>query len=109
MDSVQLQMSDAGEILGPIAIGEEETLDIEQVDLKSLTKDALIELVESQRGILKETMEEMETIKVTHGKQINDINEYYKSQLHMKDLQLGYKDRKFKMIKDLIQLEGEIE
>lgn len=108
-ESVQLEMSDTGEIVEPTNIGSEDTLAIEAVNLKSLTKDELIELITNTRKALEDTMEEADANKIMHGKQINDINEYYKGQLHMKDLQLGYKDRKFKMIKDIIQLEGEIE
>lgn len=108
MDSVQLQMDDAGEIVEPTEIGSEDTLDIKPVDYKSLTKEELIQLAKDQVRSMESLAEELETLKVMHGKQINDINEFYKGQLNMKDLQIAYKDRKFKMIKDIIQLEGEI-
>lgn len=108
MDSVQLQMNDAGEVVEPVEIGSEDTLDIEPVDYKSLTKEELIQLAKDQVRSIEALAEELETVKIMQGKQINDINEFYKGQLNMKDLQIAYKDRKFKMIKDIIQLEGEI-
>lgn len=108
MDSVQLQMNDDGEIVEPTEIGSEDTLDIEPVDYKSLTKEELIQLAKDQARSIEDLAEELETVKITQGKQISDINDFYKGQLNMKDLQIAYKDRKFKMIKDIIQLEGEI-
>lgn len=107
MNGVQLGMDDNGEV---VEFQQDiETVPVEKVDYNSLTKAELIEIAEAQRLEIQTAKAEFDRANVAFGEQINGINDYYNELIKTKDLQLAYKDRKFKMILDIINLEGKIE
>lgn len=98
----QLYIKDDG------SIGEqplEDTLEIEKVDYKKLDKVDLIRLCNEKDATLKSYEAERNNRQDSFNKEIEDMNAYYVARINELKSLLKYYERKFTLIKDLINIE----
>lgn len=98
----QLYIKDDG------SIGEqplEDTLEIEKVDYKKLDKVDLIRLCNEKDATLKSYEAERNNRQDAFNKEIEDMNTYYVARINELKSLLKYYERKFTLIKDLINIE----
>ena len=96
MDNVELLKTNKPEI---------EALDLETVDLKSLTKEQLINLVEQHKTACANYENTIESMKEKNKEATDELTEYYNK--HMSELNslVKYYERKLKVLKDIINIE----
>jgi hypothetical protein len=82
-----------------------DTLEIEQVDYKKLDKVDLVRLCTEKDTAIKSYETERKNSQDKFNKEIEDMNEYYV--LKIKELKslIKYYEKKFTLIKDLINIE----
>lgn len=102
INTSQLYIKDDG------SIGEqplEDTLEIEKVDYKKLDKVDLIRLCNEKDSAIKSYEAERQTRQDAFNKEIEDMNTYYVARINELKSLLKYYERKFTLIKDLINIE----
>ena len=98
----QLYIKDDG------SIGEqplEDTLEIEKVDYKKLDKVDLVRLCNEKDAAIKSYEAERNNRQDAFNKEIEDMNTYYVARINELKSLLKYYERKFTLIKDLINIE----
>lgn len=98
----QLYIKDDG------SIGEqplEDTLEIEKVDYKKLDKVDLVRLCNEKDAAIKSYEAERNNKQDAFNKEIEDMNTYYVARINELKSLLKYYERKFTLIKDLINIE----
>lgn len=98
----QLYIKDDG------SIGEqplEDTLEIEKVDYKKLDKVDLVRLCNEKDSAIKSYEAERNNRQDAFNKEIEDMNAYYVARINELKSLLKYYERKFTLIKDLINIE----
>ena len=99
---VQLEMNDDGLIVEP-----NETLEITKVSYENLDKVDLIRLCKEKDNHIQSYEAERNTTKDYYNTQIKDLNEYYSKKLKEHKAIISYYERKFELIKNLIDIEKE--
>lgn len=98
----QLCLQDDGSIAEmPI----EDKLSIEQVDYKKLDKVDLARLCSEKDASIKSYEAERKNVQARHNKEIEDMNNYYVARINELKSLIKYYERKFTLIKDLINIE----
>lgn len=82
-----------------------DTLDAIRVDYKKLDKVDLTRLCKEKDATLKKYEEERRTLADSYNKEIENMNNYYIAKVNELKALIKYYERKFDIIKDLINIE----
>ena len=102
-DMKQLKLNDDG------TIGEEaiEELEVEKVDYEKLDKVDLIRLCKEKDNHIKSYETERTSTQDFYNNEINNMNEHYIKRLKEMKAVIKYYERKFELIKNIIDIEKE--
>lgn len=104
LNASQLIIQDDGTI-GEESI--EDRLSIEQVDYKRLDKVDLVRLCSEKDAAIKSYETERNNTQDRFNKEIEDMNAYYVARINELKSLIKYYERKFELIKNLIDIEKE--
>ncbi len=104
LNASQLYIKDDG------SIAEEplhDKIEIEQVDYKKLDKIDLVRLCTEKDNAIKSYETERTNVQNTYNKEIADMNNYYVARINELKALIKYYERKFELLKNLIDIEKE--
>lgn len=104
LNASQLFIQDDG------SIGEqplEDKLSIEQVDYKKLDKVDLVRLCSEKDAAIKSYESERTNFQDRFNREIEDMNKYYLARINELKSLIKYYERKFDIVKDIIDIEKE--
>lgn len=104
LNASQLYIKDDG------SIAEEplhDKIEIEQVDYKKLDKVDLVRLCTEKDNAIKSYETERTNVQNTYNKEIADMNNYYVARVNELKALIKYYERKFELLKNLIDIEKE--
>ncbi len=104
LNASQLYIKDDG------SIAEEplhDKIEIEQVDYKKLDKVDLVRLCTEKDNAIKSYETERTNVQNTYNKEIADMNNYYVARINELKALIKYYERKFELLKNLIDIEKE--
>lgn len=81
-------------------------IEINMTDLSTLTKEDLIRLVESDRQAFRNYEAKLKDKEETHLKELEDICSYHEKKEKDMGALIAYYERKFKLLSDIITIEG---
>lgn len=81
-------------------------IDVDMTDLSTLNKDALIRLVESDRQAFKNYEAKLKDKEESHLRELEDISSYHEKKEKDMSTLIAYYERKFKLLSDIITIEG---
>ena len=81
-------------------------IDVDMTDLSTLNKDALIRLVESDRQAFRNYEAKLKDKEESHLKELEDISSYHEKKEKDMGVLIAYYERKFKLLSDIITIEG---
>ena len=81
-------------------------IDVDMTDLSTLNKDALIRLVESDRQAFRNYEAKLKDKEESHLKELEDIGSYHEKKEKDMSTLIAYYERKFKLLSDIINIEG---
>ena len=107
LKEVQLAFDDNGEIVEkPL---HDETLEAEKIDYENLSKADLIRLCKEKDNSIKSYETERNNMTESFNNEIKNMNDYYIKRLKERDALIRYYERKFGLIKSLIDIEQDKE
>lgn len=83
----------------------EDKMDIEEIDYKALTKEELISNLEMKDSAIKNYHNKIEDMEVNQKGELENMHNYYKAKISQLNNIIGYYERKFKLIKDILDIE----
>lgn len=106
----QMSLEDYGVELGPVEILDEDiNNNVIEADLNDLSKEELIQIIEELRKSNTNYDEQIKNIHDHYSKEMTEMNQYYIGKLTEKGNLVSYYERKFKVLKDIINIEtGEV-
>lgn len=107
LKAVQLAFDDNGEIVEEQL--HDETLEAVKIDYESLSKADLIRLCKEKDNSIKSYETERNSITESFNNEIQNMNDYYIKRLKERDSLIRYYERKFGLIKSLIDIEQDKE
>lgn len=81
-------------------------IDVDMTDLSTLNKDALIRLVESDRQAFRNYEAKLKDKEESHLRELEDIGSYHEKKEKDMSTLIAYYERKFKLLSDIINIEG---
>ena len=81
-------------------------IDVDMTDLSTLNKDALIRLVESDRQAFRNYETKLKDKEESHLRELEDIGSYHEKKEKDMSTLIAYYERKFKLLSDIINIEG---
>ena len=106
LKEVQLAFNDEGEIVEDT---HKDSLETEKVEYEKLDKVDLVRLCKEKDACLQSYETERGNMTEAFNNEINNMNEYYTKRIKELKSLLSYYERKFVLIKDLIDIEKEKE
>lgn len=106
----QMSLEDYGIELGAVEILDEDiNNNVIEADLNDLSKEELVQIIEDLRKSNTNYDEQIKNIHDHYSKEMTDMNQYYVGKLTEKGNLVSYYERKFKVLKDIINIEtGEV-
>ena len=106
----QMSLKDYDVELGPVEILDEDiNNNVIEADLNDLSKEELVQIIEDLRKSNTNYDEQIKNIHDHYSKEMTDMNQYYVGKLTEKGNLVNYYERKFKVLKDIINIEtGEV-
>ena len=106
----QMSLEDYGVEYGEVEILDEDiNNNVIEADLNDLSKEELVQIIEELRKSNTNYDEQIKTIHDHHSKEMTEMNQYYIGKLTEKGNLVSYYERKFKVLKDIINIEtGEV-
>lgn len=83
----------------------EDTIQVEVVDYKNLTKEKLIEVINMKDKAVMNYEEKLKELDKKAEANISELNDYYSRLLKEKEALVRYYERKMKLINDLVNIE----
>lgn len=81
-------------------------IEVDMTDLSTLSKEDLIRLVESDRQAFRNYEAKLKDKDETHLKELDDIGSYHEKKEKDMGALIAYYERKFKLLGDIINIEG---
>lgn len=106
LNAKQLYIEDDGS-LGEVALESIDTLKAEPVSYNKLDKVDLIRLCEEKDAAIKSYEDERNSFQDRFNKEIEDMNAYYLARINELKSLIKYYERKFEIIKNIIDIEKE--
>lgn len=106
----QMSLEDYGVELGEVEILDEDiNNNVIEADLNDLSKEELVQIIEELRKSNTNYDEQIKNIHDHYSKEMTEMNQYYIGKLTEKGNLVSYYERKFKVLKDIINIEtGEV-
>ena len=106
----QMSLEDYGVEYGEVEILDEDiNNNVIEADLNDLSKEELVQIIEELRKSNTNYDEQIKNIHDHHSKEMTEMNQYYIGKLTEKGNLVSYYERKFKVLKDIINIEtGEV-
>lgn len=81
-------------------------IDVDMTDLSTLNKEDLIRLVESDRQAFRNYEAKLKDKEESHLRELEDIGSYHEKKEKDMGALIAYYERKFKLLSDIINIEG---
>ena len=81
-------------------------IDVDMTDLSTLNKEDLIRLVESDRQAFRNYETKLKDKEESHLRELEDIGSYHEKKEKDMSTLIAYYERKFKLLSDIINIEG---
>ena len=82
-----------------------DVLDVAKVDIKTLTKDELINIVERNQQTIQAMLDNIEIMKTSNEKETESLTKFYGDKIKELSNLVKYYERKFKILSEIFNIE----